>query len=88
MTDKLKCPLYHDFDGACCAENQCCVYSEHQTQHVELRATNVADPLLTIIRDMQYAVLGVMVIGLLLFGLPRFEHQQSTNDQSNQEAMR
>lgn len=52
------------------------------------RATNVADPLLKIMRDMQYVVLGVVVFGLLIAGLPRFEHQQSTNDRTNQEAMR
>lgn len=88
MTDRLKCSLYHDFDGACCAKNQPCFYTEHQTQHVELRDTNVADPLMKIMRDAQYVVLAIVVFGLLIAGLPRFEHQQSTNDKSNQEAMR
>lgn len=84
MTDKLYCPLYHDFDGHCCAEGQECLYQQ-PVRVIPLEPKRVDDELTT---QMSLKLLTVLTIVLGVIGLGAavwLDHLYKTRDRIDQE---
>lgn len=84
MTDKLHCPLYHDFDGHCCAEGQECLYQQ-PVRVIPLEPKRAADELVTQM-PLHLLLALTIVCGLIGFGSAVWlDHHYKKRDRIDQE---
>jgi hypothetical protein len=83
MTDKIRCPHFHEFDGDCCPEPMVCLY-ERPVPRIVVPPAIVYENM----KSSHMACLALLVATLSFVGLytaVRMERHYATQDMVNQE---
>lgn len=83
--DKIECPLFHEFDNACCGDRECGFQKE-------MRVIPLEDKELTGQLAAQHSLLALMLLVVIfgfggLFWLVQWEQQLRQHDTIHQEAL-
>jgi hypothetical protein len=80
-TNKIDCPLFHEFDGHCCPEPMVCIYEDKPAAMPEHKPAQQMSS-----NGLAGLALVTAVFSMLFFyGVVRMERHYATQDMVNQE---
>jgi len=82
--DKIECPLFHEFDNACCGDRECGFQREVLVVPYDRDAPR--DAIVAYQSTLAFALLATIVAFGLLFGAYKWDESLRTNARIYQEA--